>query len=71
MPESLQVLLPNSTDVQQVLALRLPDEVGHRSLGKDDTQSLAFFDVEVKHLGETQAPHLLGFHSILNTADRI
>lgn len=33
----------------QVLALRLPGEEGRRSMGKDDTQSLAFFDVEVEH----------------------
>ena len=32
---------------RQVLALRLPHEDNLRSLGRDDTQSLAFFDTEV------------------------
>lgn len=33
---------------RQVLALRLPGEEGTRELGKDDTQVLAFFNVEVR-----------------------
>ena len=34
---------------QQALCLRLPDNDQPRSLGKDDTQPLSFFEVEVRH----------------------